>query len=181
MAGERSTDSLWSKSLLVLLGAVVGVLPVLTSQHLQARAQREQQLLDRRISLLRDYGSACGRVGAALDSIAVFHAIAQEGGVRLIEFKDVQKVMHDGQTAARDLFVQSTLAKTLLGVDLGVSLSAISRGFAAGLRVGRDAKNLGPNALAALGELIKEGAERSALQCEKDLQALAERVASLAR
>lgn len=158
---------------------LAGVFPVLITQHLQVRAQKQQQILDRQINLVREYGSACGRLVAACDLLGVSKSVVDYTGSKYIDYKDMQRNFMDIQNATNDLYVAGVLANALFRTDINVALKSTVRGFQEGLRVAHDAKKGDLNSLAR-GEsafrAMPSYIESMAADCEKNMKILEDHV-----
>jgi hypothetical protein len=110
-------------------------------------------------------------------------AIIDANSSHVIEFKEVQKLLQDFQSATRDLFVEGSIAKTLLGIDLKVTLPSSARQFVEGVQAAQDVKAGDQRAIALVQkvkDMLPQVIEQRALECEEQLEGLAERVTSFA-
>lgn len=114
--GRAEAKEYWRQAGLLALGAVMGAVPVLISTRLQARAQIEQLVIDRRIAVIRDYSKACVSIVAtvqrSLDEVEAADegdAGAQKSVDKLIDF------LHETRIEA---VAQRRLADSLFPVRL---------------------------------------------------------------
>jgi hypothetical protein len=124
------TETIRQKAWLVLLGAMCGVIPVLSSNWLEQRSENRQRRVDQRLAVLKDYARACNEAAIALQRVVAFNDPATPpaaGALELIE-RDVAAAALNQAThthLVRGLFTASApLSRQLLIEPSAESLEA---------------------------------------------------------
>src|ERR1044071_9367962 len=56
--GSKDSPNYWQRILLVIIGALIGIVPSILTTNLQAKVQLKQFLLDRQIATLKEYSTS---------------------------------------------------------------------------------------------------------------------------
>lgn len=78
MASEKLV-AVYEKLLPVVVGALLGVVPVITNTALQARTTRSQVLLTQRLSSIREFSTACARRVQVVKSVVFLSNVSDRG------------------------------------------------------------------------------------------------------
>lgn len=175
-----TSSAMREKILLVLIGAVCGVFPVLISQHLQSRAQKEQQILDRQLLSLREYGNACGHTVAAVDQFIILRSMSDAGVAEDLQVKDIQSTLADLRSARNELYVAGVTANALFGTEIKTAMTSMTLVFEKGPSSRPDAKKAHiPTLEQNLSEQTetKRMLQGSADECQENIQRMKAHIA----
>ena len=147
MTDGATSGRMWEKIFLVLVGAICGVIPVLVTQQLQSHVQMKQQVLDRQLAIVREYGSACSKIVSTFDQLIIYYSLSDLGGLKNFEFKDFQKSLVDYQAATNEQYVTGVIAEALFGKNMVSPLKSIAAEVTQGLKLAFYAKMDNPQAI----------------------------------
>ncbi len=129
----------------VMVGAVLGVVPVLVSTELQARRATQQRIVDRRLDAIRDYSSACHRVGLVGRRLLYVYEMVQ-GTILDKEFAGVEQVGKFAMDQLQTLIVETEAASQAFHAQINYTNAIF----------GTDLKTAPPPEMPPIGPLTEE-------------------------
>ena len=129
---EKNAHSFRQSVLLVIVGASLGIAPVLVSSYLQSGAQRQQYLFDRRLGALKDYSSSCARAIVSADRLLELQEMVRAAGSKRSaaqeswEFRQLEIIRSDLASANIEGRVHRDVVNAVFGLDLKTPVDEVN-------------------------------------------------------